>query len=78
MKTISPTELRANIYQLLDEVLITGIPLQINKSGQILKIIPLEPVDKFTKLVPKPGVIQGDPEDLVEISWEDEFNLDLP
>ncbi|MCD4722632.1 MAG: type II toxin-antitoxin system Phd/YefM family antitoxin [Desulfobacula sp.] len=29
MKTITVTELRGNIYNLLDEVLNTGIPLEI-------------------------------------------------
>ena len=33
MKTITITELRGNIYNLLDEVLNTGIPIEINKGG---------------------------------------------
>ena len=78
MKTITPTELRSNIYNLLDEVLDTGVPLEIRKGGKRLKIIPAEKVDKFQNLAHRPHVIKGDPEDLVETSWEDEVNLDLP
>jgi prevent-host-death family protein len=78
MKTLTPTELRANIYQLLDEVLNTGVPLEIKKGDRKLRIIPVEKVDKFQNLVPRPGVIAGDPEELVQIRWENEVNLDLP
>jgi prevent-host-death family protein len=78
MKSITPTELRANIYNLLDEVLETGIPLEIRKGNRKLRIVPDEKVDKFQNLISRPHVIQGDLEDLVDISWENEVNLDLP
>ncbi|MBD3375948.1 type II toxin-antitoxin system prevent-host-death family antitoxin [candidate division KSB1 bacterium] len=78
MKTISVTELRGNIYKLLDEVLETGIPLEVNKGGRKLKIIPAEKVDKLQNLVKRPHVIKGNPDELVDISWEKEVNLDLP
>lgn len=78
MKTVTPTELRADIYNLLEEVLNTGIPLEIKKGDKKLRIVPLEKVDKLQNLLSRPQVIQGDPEDLVAISWEDEVTLDLP
>lgn len=78
MKTISVTELRGNIYQLLDEVLKTGIPLEIIKGDKKLKIIPVEQPDKLQNLISRPNVIKGNPDDLVHITWEKEVNLDLP
>ncbi len=78
MKKISVTELRGNIYKLLDEVLNTGIPIEINNGGRKLKIMPAEKVDKLQNLVPRPYVIKRNPDDLVDISWEKEVNLDLP
>ncbi|MCP5101451.1 MAG: type II toxin-antitoxin system Phd/YefM family antitoxin [Chloroflexi bacterium] len=78
MKTVTPTELRANIYNILEEVLRTGVPIEVKKGGKRLKIVPVEPVDKFQNLVSRPDVIQGDPEDLVDIHWENEVHLDLP
>lgn len=78
MKTISVTELRRNIYKLLDEVLNTGIPIEINKGGKKLKIIPEEKVNKLQNLVSRPNVIKGNPDDLADISWEKVVNLDLP
>jgi len=77
MKTVTPTELRSNIYNLLEEVLKTNIPLEISKGGRKLRIVPVEKADKFQNLVQRPDVIPGDPETLVDISWEEEVNLDL-
>jgi prevent-host-death family protein len=78
MNKITPTQLRANLYNLLDEVLKTGIPLEIKKGDKNLRIVPVEKVDKLKNLIQRPGAIQGNPDDLVEMSWTDEVNLDLP
>ena len=78
MKSVTPTELRTNIYKLLDEVLQTGLPLEIKKGDQRLRIIPVETKDKFQNLVSRPDVIQGDPEALAELNWDGVVQLDLP
>ena len=78
MKTITPTELRSNIYNLLDEILDSGVPIEISKGNRKLRIVPVEKVDKLQNLISRPNVIIGDPDDLVDISWEKEVNLDLP
>lgn len=78
MKTITVTELRGNIYKLLDEVLNTGIPIEIKKGGKKLKIVPVGKTDKLQNLASRPNAIKGNPNDLVDISWEKEVNLDLP
>lgn len=78
MKTVTPTQLRTNIYNLLDEVLKTGLPLEIKKGDKKLRIVPVDKVDKLKNLILRLDAIQGDPNDLVEISWGEEVNLDLP
>jgi prevent-host-death family protein len=78
MKKVTLTELSKNIEHLLDEVLETGIPIEINKNGKLFKIVPVEKTDKLKNLIFKPDVIQGNPDDLVNISWEQEINIDLP
>jgi prevent-host-death family protein len=78
MKTVTATELRTNIYQLLDEVLRSGLPIEVKKGDRKLRIVPVEKVDKFQNLVYRPDAIQGDPEELVTLSWEGEVSLDLP
>ncbi|MEA3286624.1 MAG: type II toxin-antitoxin system Phd/YefM family antitoxin [Candidatus Marinimicrobia bacterium] len=78
MKTITPTELRSNIYNLLDEILSTGIPIEVNKGGEKLRIVPIGKVDKLKNLISRDGVINGDSDDLAGVSWEKELSLDLP
>ncbi|BAB73881.1 type II toxin-antitoxin system Phd/YefM family antitoxin [Anabaena sp. FACHB-709] len=78
MKKVTLTELSNNIEHLLDEVVETGIPIEINKNGKLFKIVPVEKTDKLKNLIFKPDVIQGNPDDLVNISWEQEINIDLP
>ena len=78
MKTVTPTQLRKDIYQLLDEVLATGLPIEIKRGDERLRIVPVEKLDKFQNLVERPEAISGDPEDLVHLNWEDEVGLDLP
>jgi hypothetical protein len=77
MKTVTFTEFQKNIYNLLDEVLNTGIPIEIKKGDKKLKILPVGKVNKLENLVSRPNVINGNPGDLVDISWEKEVNLDL-
>ena len=77
MKKVTLAELNNNIDRLLDEVLETSISLEIKKNGKLLRIVPVETKDKLRNLTFKPNVIQGNPDDLVNISWEQEVYVDL-
>lgn len=70
MKTMTVTELHSNIYNLLQEVLDTGVPREINTGGQKLRITPVAAIDKFANLIYRPHVINGNPEELVHLEWE--------
>ena len=70
MKTFTPTELRGNTYQILDDILNTGVPVKINKGDRKLIIAPIESTDKLQNLRKRKNVIKGDPEDLVQITWD--------
>ncbi|MGQ0464770.1 MAG: type II toxin-antitoxin system Phd/YefM family antitoxin [Sporichthyaceae bacterium] len=74
--SVSPSELRANIYRLLDEVLESGIPLEVERNGRTLRIVPDEPRAKLARLVPHPDAIVGDPEDLVAMDWSGAWSPD--
>jgi hypothetical protein len=74
MKSITSAELQQNLDPLLAEIIDTGIPLEINYQGQRLRITPIQSPNKLDKLVSRPDVIVGDPEDLVGITWEQEVN----
>lgn len=77
MKQVTHAEFIKKTEELLNEVLKTGIPLEIDKNGKFLKIVPVEKKNKLQNLTFKPDVIQGNPDDLVNISWEQEVNIDL-
>jgi hypothetical protein len=79
---VTPSQLRADIYRILDQVIDTGVPVEIERRGARLKIVAAEPRNKLDNLEPHPGTILGDPEDLVHLdwssTWDPEGGLDLP
>lgn len=78
MKT-SASQLRANIYALLDQVLETKEPLLIERNGQILKIVPpgyKEEVkykapskNKFSALRDRKNIYNGNPNEAFDNDW---------
>ena len=73
MRRVTATELRTNMYKLLDEVLATGAPLVIERRGQILRIVPEAPASKLDQLVRRRNFVSGDPDDLVHLDWSAEW-----
>lgn len=70
--TISATKLRADIYRLIDNVITSGIPVEVELRGRKVRIVPAEPRDKLANLVKRPGVIVGDAGRLDRIKAFDE------
>jgi hypothetical protein len=73
---ISASQLRANVYRLLDEVLATGQPLEIKRNDKVLVIAPKEEVSFWDRLPRRQGFIVGDPNELIHIDWSSEWNPD--
>lgn len=73
---ITPSELRRDVYRLLDEVLESGEPLEIARKGRLLRIVPDQPTSRLARLRPHPGFIIGDPEDLVHMDWSEYWDSD--
>lgn len=76
-RKVTATELRRNIYKLLDEVLNSNVPLEVERKGKRLIIIPAGASSKFDLLEPHTECISGDPEDLVHTDWSQEWKPDL-
>lgn len=66
--SITASKLRANIYQILDEAIATGKPVEVVRKGKILKIVPEKPVSKLARLK-KRDIFVGDPDDILTIDW---------
>lgn len=64
--------LRENIYRILDQVVETGVPVEIERHGKILKIVLEEPPSKLDNLRPRPYLLEN-PEDLVHLDWSGEW-----
>ena len=73
---VTPSQLRADIYRLIDQVLETGEPLEIERKGQRLRLVPQEPGSKIDRLRPIRDLVIGDPDDLVETDWSAEWTPD--
>ena len=70
---LKASSLRENIYRILDQVLETGVPVEIERHGKILRIVPEEPKSKLDNLKPNPGYLRCDPDDVVHLDWSGEW-----
>lgn len=67
---ITASALRADVYRILDEVLETGRPVEIQRGGQRLLIVPADaPSSRLARVQPLAGLVTGDPDDLVHLDW---------
>ena len=72
---LTASKLRENVYRVLDQVLETGEPVEIERNGRRLRII-VDPADAQTqlrRLVRRPDVVVGDSEEFVHRDWSDEW-----
>jgi hypothetical protein len=70
---VTASKLRSNIYKLLDQVIETGVPLEIERKGKKLKIIATPPADKLASLGPHRDFIKCEPEEIVHLDWSGEW-----
>lgn len=69
--TLTASKLRENIYKVLDQVLSTGIPVEIRRRGKSLRLIRSEDgsLRKLDQLVERPDYLQCKPASLVHLDW---------
>lgn len=70
---LTASKLRENIYNVLDQALQTGTPVEILRKGQVLRIVPPQVKSKLARLK-KRKCVRGDPEDLVHLDWLKEWS----
>jgi hypothetical protein len=73
MAPMTASQLRQNIYRTLDQIIETGVPLEIERKGAILRIVPEAPRRKLANLKRRDGYLLCDPEDLVDLDWSHEW-----
>jgi hypothetical protein len=72
-RKVTATELRKNIYKLLDEVLSSNTPLEVERKGKRLIITPAGREARIERLQLHDDCIVGDPEELVHMDWSEEW-----
>ncbi len=66
-----------DILRLLDKVVKTGIPVEIERKGKRLRISPAEKHRDLDCLEKHPEFIVGNPDDLIHIDWTSEWKPQL-
>ena len=73
--TVTASKLREDIYRILDAVIETGEPVEIERKGRVLRIVAEpRPASRLARIRKRPGMINGDPRDLAEIGWSAHWN----
>jgi antitoxin (DNA-binding transcriptional repressor) of toxin-antitoxin stability system len=72
---VTASRLRENVYKILDSVIETGEPVEIERKGRVLRIVADRP-GKTPQIRKRPGLINGNPRDLANIDWSKEWNPD--
>ena len=66
-----------DILRLLDKVVKTGIPVEIERKGKRLLVSPARKYRNLSCLEEHPDFIVGNPDDLVHMDWSVEWKLQL-
>ena len=74
MHKLSLTRLRANLYQVVDKVIETGEPVEIERHRKKVRIVLVETKPKLERLKKHSGTIIGNPDDIVHMDWSSEWN----
>jgi antitoxin (DNA-binding transcriptional repressor) of toxin-antitoxin stability system len=66
---ITASELRENVYRILDEAIASGNPVEVLRKGTVLKIVPEKRPSKLDRLKKRKGVFVGDTDDIIGLDW---------
>jgi hypothetical protein len=69
---ITPSKLRENLYNLLDQVIQTGKPIEVKRKNKILKII-VEPSKSKLDNLKKRDILNCKPDEIINNNWEKEW-----
>lgn len=68
---VTPTQLRENLYKILDQVIETQVPVDILRKGHIVKLMvgPSKISRKLSTLKAHPEALCVDPDLFIETDW---------
>jgi hypothetical protein len=71
---VSYTQLRGDLYRLLDAVLESGEALEIERKGQRLRVVPAQPRTLETLFPPDPSLVVGDVDEALDHDWSGDWS----
>ena len=69
---ITASQLRENIYRILDEAISTGTPVEVVRKGTVVQIVPEKRGSKLSRLKKRKG-FKGNPDDILRLDWSREW-----
>ena len=75
---VTVDEIKSDIEGVLGRLIESDDAAEFEANGKRWQIVAKPKASKLSQLVPRPGLIVGDPEDLVRIDWSENWNADLP
>ncbi len=73
---MTATELRTNIYRILDQILESGVAQEVVRKGQKLLIVPAAPKRRRLEDLPRRQFLNCSFDELVATSWEHAWEPD--
>jgi hypothetical protein len=70
---VTASRLREDIYGILDQILDTGVPVEVQRKGRTLRIVPEPKPSKLARLKKRSCVV-GDLESIVHVDWTKEWS----
>ncbi|MGL5808352.1 MAG: hypothetical protein ACRCYQ_00215 [Nocardioides sp.] len=71
--SLTASKLRQDIYRILDEILASGEPVEIERHGRRLRIVPDQPRSRLARLPSRPDFVLGDSDELIHLDWSGEW-----
>lgn len=65
---ITASKLRENVYRILDDAIETGVPVEIERKGVILRIVPDTAPSRLDR-IEKRDLFEGDPDSIIGADW---------
>ena len=67
-------DLGSTLEDILDQVLETGIPVEIERKGRIVRLVADKPPSKLGNLPRREDFIVGEPDGLIHCDWSSEWH----
>lgn len=77
MTVLTITSLRENLFNIFDKIIASGVPLEVERKGNKLRINLVGKINKLDNLIPHDSIV-GHPDDLVKetrFPWKEPKNI---